>query len=61
MKAHCEHCRTLREMDYPTSVLNDGLFTIGGVCSVCGSHLEQKKKILLADLTMDARLAMYAT
>jgi hypothetical protein len=50
MKAHCENCRTLRDMDYPTSTLDDGAFTIGGRCSYCGGHVEQKKKILLTEL-----------
>jgi hypothetical protein len=61
MKAHCERCGTLREMDYPASTLNDGAFTIEGTCSACGTHLEQKKKVLLSEMVWGRKLLQHSS
>lgn len=48
MRAYCPNCGTIREILFPRSTLEGGKFTISGKCRVCGGHLEQKKRIVLA-------------
>jgi hypothetical protein len=48
MKAFCANCRVLRDMNYPTSILDDGGFIISGRCAACEGYLEQKKKFVVA-------------
>jgi RNA polymerase-binding transcription factor DksA len=48
MKATCARCGALREMNYPTSRLEEGGFVISGKCAVCDGYLEQKRRVVLA-------------
>lgn len=48
MKAYCESCGSLRNIDYPRSTLEDGAFVISGTCEVCGTPVEQKRRVILA-------------
>jgi RNA polymerase-binding transcription factor DksA len=48
MKARCTICRAIRDIDFPTSSLEEGTFVISGTCAVCGSYLEQRRRVVLA-------------